>query len=139
MRTVFADTFYWVSLLDPRDKWHERSTQVSRSLGAVRLVTTEAVLIEFVNFFSEYGAHMRRHVVELVHAILANPGIEVVPQERHSILAGMALFAGRPDKGYSLTDCISMQVMRELGVFEILTHDHHFEQEGFVALLRSAE
>ena len=138
MRMVFADTFYWVSLFDPRDKWHERSLQIGRSLGAVRLVTTETVLIEYVNFFSEYGASVRRDVVKLVHAIFADPDVEVVPHERRSLLAGMALFAGRPDKGYSLTDCISMQVMRELGIFEVLTHDHHFEQEGFVALLRGA-
>jgi len=52
------------------------------------------------------------------------------------LLAGLDLHFDRPDKNYSLTDCISMQMMRELGVFEILTHDHHFAQEGFVALMR---
>ena len=136
MRFVFADTFYWVALIDRGDEWHERSIDLSRSLENVRLVTTESVLIEFANFFSGLGAELRREVVRLVKALLASPDVEVVPHKRHSLLAGMALYAGRPDKEYSLTDCISMQVMRELGVFEILTHDHHFKQEGFVALLR---
>jgi len=136
MRHIFADTFYWIAITDPTDDWHERSLVVSRAFEAVRLVTTEAVLIEFVNFFSRYGALLRREVVQTVHDILQTPDVEVVPTIRTSLLAGMALYAGRPDKEYSLTDCISMQVMRELGIFEILTHDEHFRQEGFVTLLR---
>lgn len=52
-------------------------------------------------------------------------------------MAGLDLYGARPDKGYSLTDCISMQTMRDRGIVEVLTHDHHFEQEGFVLLLRT--
>jgi len=48
----------------------------------------------------------------------------------------MALYAARPDKGYSLTDCISMQTMRRKGLVEVFTNDLHFEQEGFRALFR---
>jgi len=98
-------------------------------------VTTDSVLIEYVNFFSRYSAAMRRAVVESVHDILDDDTVAVVPQTRGALLAGMALHAGRPDKNYSLTDCISMQVMRERAIFEILTHDEHFQQEGFVTLL----
>lgn len=42
------------------------------------------------------------------------------------------LYSQRPDKGWSLTDCISFVVMIDRG----LTGDHHFEQAGFLALLR---
>ncbi len=48
--------------------------------------------------------------------------------------AGFQLFDQRPDKGYSLTDCISMIVMKEMKITEILTHDRHFTQEGFKIL-----
>jgi predicted nucleic acid-binding protein len=50
-------------------------------------------------------------------------------------MAGLALYKARPDKGYSLTDCISMHAMHERGVSDILTHDDHFRQEGFIVLL----
>ena len=43
-----------------------------------------------------------------------------------------------PDKGYSLTDFISMQTMRGEGIIEALTNDRHFEQEGFRALFRDS-
>ena len=59
----------------------------------------------------------------------------VRPQSHQTFLDGLALYKRRPDKGYSLTDCISMEALREEGITEILTHDNHFTQEGFVILL----
>jgi predicted nucleic acid-binding protein len=59
-----------------------------------------------------------------------------VPQIRESFLSGLQLYRDRPDKGYSLTDCISMQTMRREELTEVLTNDRHFEQEGFRALFR---
>jgi predicted nucleic acid-binding protein len=59
-----------------------------------------------------------------------------VPQSRASFLSGLQLYRARPDKGYSLTDCVSMQTMRREGLTEVLTNDRHFEQEGFHTLLR---
>jgi uncharacterized protein len=55
---------------------------------------------------------MRRKAVTIAQRILENRGVRVVPQSRESFLAGMALYESRPDQGYSLTDCISMQTMR---------------------------
>ncbi len=59
-------------------------------------------------------------------------------QTRESFQAGFDLYAARPDKGYSLTDCISMQTMRREGLTEVLANDRHFEQEGFRALFRDS-
>lgn len=64
--------------------------------------------------------------------------MKVVPQSRQSFLAGLKLYRDRPDKGYSLTDRISMETMRREGLTDVLTNDRHFEQEGFRALLRNA-
>ncbi len=50
-------------------------------------------------------------------------------------MKGFELYNARLDKGYSLTDCVSMNVMREQNISEILTNDDHFEQEGFQILL----
>jgi len=49
---------------------------------------------------------------------------------------GLDLFGNRPDKSWSLTDCISFVVMQAHGLTEALTADHHFEQAGFVRLLK---
>jgi predicted nucleic acid-binding protein len=72
-----------------------------------------------------------------VTSLLADPAIRVIPQSRASFQSGLDLYLARPDKGDSLTDCISMQTMRREGIAEVLTNDRHFEQEGFRALFRS--
>lgn len=69
--------------------------------------------------------------------ILSDDDVLVIPQSHQSFLAGFDLYAARPDKGYSLTDCISMQTMRREGLTDVLTNDRHFEQEGFRALFRA--
>jgi uncharacterized protein len=88
-----------------------------------------------MTFFSA-DPWQRSRAAATVHSLLANPDVRVIPQSRESFLAGMSLYEARPDKGYSLTDCISMQTMRREGITEALTNDRHFEQEGFHALFR---
>jgi predicted nucleic acid-binding protein len=79
---------------------------------------------------------MRQKAVVNARQILVDPGVRVLAQSRETLLMGMDLYAARPDKGYSLTDCISMQTMRAEGLTEAFTNDRHFEQEGFRALFR---
>lgn len=99
--------------------------------------TTEEVLGEMLTFFAA-DSWLRGRAVETVRQILFDPAMHVIPQSHESFLAGFELYAARPDKGYSLVDCISMQVMRREGITDALTNDRHFEQEGFRALLRDA-
>jgi len=73
-----------------------------------------------------------------VEAILSDPGVRVIPQSHDSFMAGFELYKARPDKGYSLVDCTSMQTMRHEGLTEALTNDRHFEQEGLRALFRDS-
>ena len=135
MRVAFVDTLYFVALFNPKDQWHGRAIDASKLVAETKLITTEDVLVELLNFFSEYGEKARRGAVAQAEGILSAANIEVTPQSHHAFMAGLTLYRARPDKGYSLTDCISMHTMRERGVTEILTHDDHFRQEGFTVLL----
>ena len=135
MRRVFADAQYWVAILNDQDQSHASAKAVSRSLQGVPLITTEEVLTEVLAFFCERGQYLRQSSVAFVEGILSNPGVEVRPQTHQTFVDGFALFKARPDKGYSLTDCISIQAMRQEGITEILTHDNHFAQEGFINLI----
>ena len=136
MNKIYADTSYWVALIDSKDKWHSKALNLSQSLAGITLITTDEVLSETLTFFSAYGHHIRESVARIVFGILTNETyIEVVEQSRESFLSGLALYEKRLDKSYSLTDCISMQLMRAEGIGEILTTDKHFAQEGFTILL----
>jgi len=135
MRRVFADAVYWVALASPHDQWHGRAVQASRALGIAQIITTEDVFVEFLAHFSGYGRRAREGATLYFDTVINDPGILVRPQSHQSFLDGYALYKARPDKEYSLTDCISMEAMRQDGITEILTHDSHFRQEGFTILL----
>jgi predicted nucleic acid-binding protein len=134
VRTLFADTFYWIALIDPRDAFHGAVVALHSALGTARLVTTDEVLAEVLTFFSRGGPLWRSKAALMVRRTRSNPDVDVLPQTRADFDAALALYEARPDKGYSLTDCRSMLAMRGLGLTEVLTNDHHFSQEGFTIL-----
>ena len=134
MKWVFADTVYWIATINPRDQWHSQVLALDGTLTA-EFITTEAVLIEVLNYFSGFGPEIRLQVALIVDDLLQRDDVEVVSQTRKFFITALELFRARQDKGYSLTDCISMNLMRERDITEILTHDHHFTQEGFTILL----
>jgi predicted nucleic acid-binding protein len=137
MRRFFADTFYWVALLLRRDTWHARVTAFSHTLmDEDILFTTDAVLLEFLAAVSAAGPHLRQQAAERVEGMFADSSMRVIEVTRALFLDGLALYQSRPDKEYSLADCISMHIMRREGLTEALTNDHHFEQEGFHILFR---
>lgn len=131
MKTVFADTFYWVALTSTEDSSHHRIVSFHRILKPDRIVTTDEVLNEYLAFFSGARPSVRRAAGDTVADLLVRAGVSVIPQSRESFLAGLELYRARSDKSYSLTDCISMETMRRQGVRQVLTNDRHFEQEGF--------
>lgn len=135
MRRVFADAVYWVALANRKDQWYAKVVTVTRSLGQHTIVTTEEVLDEFLTHYSGHGTVLRNLAAATVEKAMANPLVTVRAQSHQTFLDGLALYKARPDKGYSLTDCISMETMRQESITEILTHDRHFMQEGFTTLL----
>ncbi len=136
LKHIFADTFYWIALSNQNDSWHKKAKSISQEIYPFQIITTDEVLIEFMNYLGDRGHYLRAKAVQLVQSILVNPNIEIIPQSRDSFYAGFQLYQDRPDKGYSLTDCISMICMRRESLVEVLTHDHHFAQEGFELLLK---
>jgi len=135
MRAVFADTCYWIALLNPKDQTHDIAVRVSKDLTDYRIVTAEEILAELLNYFGARGSYSRNAAAKLVERMQADRSIQVLPQTHEGFLAGLRLYQARPDKGYSLTDCIAMEAMRRQGLSEVLTNDEHFTQEGFTCLL----
>lgn len=135
MRRIYADTVYWIALANPLDQWHPLAVRANQTSRAATIITSEEILIEFLAHFSGQGRTIREGAAHYAGRVLSNPGIIVRPQSHQSFLDGFALYKARPDKEYSLTDCISMEAMRQEGITDVLTHDDHFTQEGFTILL----
>ena len=134
MKTVFADTFYFFALFNGRDTAHEKAKSFAKSFTG-RLLTTGWVLTEVGDRWSK-PAHWREEFAPLMRDLKASPHVTILPFADELFDEGLELFEKRPDKEWSLTDCISFVVMDREKLTEALTGDHHFEQAGFVALLK---
>jgi len=132
MKAVFADTFYFLALLNERDAAHQPAVAVSRSAG-MTLVTTEFVLLELADALCQ--PQQRGEVLALCHVVETDPAFRLVRASSELIQRGRNLYRERADKAWPLTDCISFVVMQEHGLTEALTGDRHFEQAGVKALL----
>jgi predicted nucleic acid-binding protein len=132
VNTVFADTYYFLALLNKNDAAHSKAVALSKKLPSP-ILTTAWVLTEVADALSM--PEFRAKFVQLHAALRADIQCTIVPPSQSVFEAGVALFAERPDKSWTLTDCISFVVMRKHAVTEALTGDRHFEQAGFVALL----
>ena len=135
MRLVFADATYWIALFNPRDSLHGVAADVSTSLAQTRITTSEMVLIEVLDALSK-PRELRLKVVEAIAAINADPNTDVVPLSGIQFRDALRFYTAHADKEWGVTDCASFILMRERGIAEALTHDHHFQQAGFSALLR---
>lgn len=131
-RTVFLDTGYLLALERANDENHGLALGHWRSLkrGPLpQLVTTTYVFDEVITYLNSRGLHAS--AVKTGKRLLASPSIELVSVEDRLLHAAFDLLERRPDKRYSLTDCVSFVLMRERGISVALGFDRHFEQEGF--------
>ena len=133
MTAVFADTYYFIALLNPKDSAHARASEFSRTSRA-RVLSTTCVFTELADGLARCP---NRHLFRLLwDDFQQGPHTQLVWPDESLYRRAVDLYSARPDKRWSLTDCISFVVMQEHGVREALTGDHHFEQAGFRALLK---
>ena len=132
MKAVFADTFFFLALLNRRDPFHERAVAASR-IPDLKIVTTEFVLLELADALCK--PPQRQEVSAVHHIVETNAAFKLARATPELFQRGKKLYDERRDKEWQLTDCISFSVMQDEGATEALTADRHFEQAGFKALL----
>ncbi len=133
MNRVFADSFYFFAVLNPKDEAHRKALEFA-TRHEEPVVTTAWVLTELADGLA-VTAH-RAAFSRLVARLQADPENEIVPPTELLMTRGFELYDTRPDKQWSLTDCISFLVMQDRKMTEALTGDRHFEQAGFTVLLK---
>ncbi|MBE0540855.1 MAG: type II toxin-antitoxin system VapC family toxin [Verrucomicrobia bacterium] len=133
MSAVFADTFFFLGLLNRADAAHTRCLQFSQTHRA-ELLSTEWVLVELADALCK--PPLRERIGEFVGHLYRNPRVRIVPSSPELLRRGLVLYTGRRDKAWSLTDCLSFVVMQDHALTDALTGDEHFEQAGFKALLK---
>lgn len=128
---LFADTFFYIALLNPNDRAHKKAVSLL-SLIITPIVTTDYVLIELADALS--SPMERPKFLALLSTLQSDSSLILVSSSSVLTEKGITLFRDRPEKHWSLTDCISFVVMAEYGINDALTGDHHFHQADFKVL-----
>lgn len=136
MQEIFADTAHWIALQLPEDELHEAAIGLLDFLSSgIKIITSELVLFEFLNHFSGRGKASRKTAVDTWHQLHSSSIVSVVPATDALLNEAVKHYHKHLDKGWSFTDCSSFAIMWDRKIHDALTHDHHFVQAGFRALL----
>jgi predicted nucleic acid-binding protein len=136
MKPVFADTSSLIAVGNTRDSFHTQAVRIKNELKQSRrdFVTTDAVLLEFGNAFSAVG--LRAAAAKMIEAVRNSKKWRCVSIDGTLMERGLWKFRQVKDKEWGLVDCISIIVSEDIGITEVFTTDHHFEQAGFRILLK---
>ena len=130
---MFLDTSGLFAYLSETEAKHSRARSLLETYEPS--FTHSLVLVEFIALANARN-FSRAKALEFVSEIMHHPIVDVVWVDRPRILHALSFLGMRLDKTYSLCDAVSFQLMSERRIEKALTTDHHFEQEGFSALLR---
>lgn len=139
MPDIFADTAGWGHLVDPTQAYHEQAATIYRQARQQgrKFITTNYVLTELVALLMSPLRIPRPQLIAFIAGVKASPYVDIVHVDLRLDAQAWQLFTERPDKEWSLVDCASFAVMGQRGLLEAFTTDHHFEQAGFVCLLKA--
>jgi uncharacterized protein len=134
---VFIDTGYLVALLNRRDTLHNQAKALATrwQKRGNAAVTTDGVLIELANFFGK--SSLRMECIAAISRIRAAQSWTIERLTPKLLERAETRYAAHPDKSWSLTDCVSMEVMLDRGLRDAATPDHHFAQAGFRVLMKA--
>jgi predicted nucleic acid-binding protein len=138
MTALFVDTAGWACLADRRELNHRAASQHYQSVrqGKRLIVTTNYILAELVALLTSRTRLTRTQVIAFIESLKQASFIQIVYIDEALDTQAWQLLKNRADKEWSLVDCASFVVMQQRNLTEALTTDHHFEQAGFVRLLR---
>src|SRR4051812_48361160 len=116
---VFIDTWALIALMDRKDPWHAPAKLLSQQLHAQRrcLVTSSWVLTEFLGNAAK--PPLRLLALKAVKHFQKLTRGEIVPASQDDWVRGFALYESRPDKGWSLVDCLSLLICQDRGIAEV--------------------
>ncbi len=135
-RDTFVDTSGFYALLVKRDDKHQRGRNIMQRGAEQRrgFVTTDYVLDETGTLLKSRGhAHLTK---DFFNSVLNSKACRIEWTDAERFSKTTAFFLKHPDHDWSFTDCLSFVVMKEHNIQEALTKDKHFEEAGFISLLK---
>ncbi len=127
--TTFVDTSAVFAFLDQNDLAHDRANAVWDRLSrqSEPLVTSNYVVVETISLVARrLGFAAIRELQRYFPGVVQ---VHWVDRAVHDRALAIFLTAGLRD--LSLVDCVSFEVIRELGLASVFAFDPHFQLQGF--------
>lgn len=138
MSNIFVDTSGWGSLVDSSEIYHQNAVNIYRKAikDKSKLITTNYIISELTALLSSPLRIPRVQIIEFIESLKISNYVQIIHIDQHLDNLAWDLFKARPDKNWSLVDCSSFVLMKQQNLTQVLTNDHHFEQAGFIRLLK---
>ncbi len=138
MDEVFIDTAGWAVLFVRTEPQHAQASESFRrwKRQGRRLVTTNYVLAELVSLFTSPLRVPRPAQFRYIDAIKTAPICRNRPRGPLTGRGRLGPAEIEARQGLVIGGAVSFIVMQKRGIVEALTTDHHFEQAGFMRLLK---
>ena len=129
---IFVDTLFVIALINPRDQYHAKASELAAKYEKHPLLITDAVLLEIGNGLAR---NYKQEAVEIIEDFIDSEEVEIAHLTPTLFERAFNLYRKHNDKDWGLIDCISFLVMTDANINQALTFDQHFEQAGFKVLM----
>jgi predicted nucleic acid-binding protein len=138
MTGILIDTSGWGNMIDPNQPFHHQTVILYRGARQQKhqILTTNYVITEVVALLTSPLRIPRPQIIAFIQSLKDSPYIQILHIDSETDTQAWKLLSSRQDKAWSLVDCSSFVVMQQNNITEALTNDHHFEQAGFIRLLK---
>jgi uncharacterized protein len=128
---VFVDTGAWFALADRSDGYHSKALAIYPRLlkELQRLVTTNLVVAESYMLIQRSLGHQA--AVIFLERIEASPRILKIYSDHDLEIRAVEILRKYSDQNFTYTDAVSFALMRQQGIREAFSFDHHFTVAGF--------
>lgn len=128
MTPLLIDSAYVIALVNRRDRYHTEAKALVRRYNNRKFIVTDAILFEIGNALAH---NFRKAAGDIFDTFINSSEVEIEHTTPRQLENAVTLYKQMADKRWSLVDCLSFTVMRERGIIDALTPDHHFTQAGF--------
>ncbi len=129
---IFADSSFWVGVLNPRDDHHDEAAALWHERADASVITTNLVRGETWIVLRRRGSHQM--AVKFLDLLDSSRRVSVVHVDPVLESEALRWLRRHDEREYSFVDATSFAVMRDLRLREALAFDGDFSANGFVEL-----
>jgi len=120
---IFVDASFFIAIVNKDDQWHKDSIRVAKKIANSEKIVSNLIISESVTSVgSLLGGKIAKQLYDNIkdNYIIFNENREIYDNSIFTLL--------HYDGTLSLADCLSLQIMRKIGINKIVSFDRDFDK-----------